>query len=91
MRFRIQPRFCVFLIAVMLIVFSVSIGLSFRDLRAGERRLEEVRDEYAALQGELDSLREQLEFAQTDDYVERVARDELGLMMSGEIRYVSSR
>ena len=91
MRLRIQPRFCIILIAVMLIVFSVSIGLSHRDLRAGEKRLAEAKAEYAQLQRELDSLREELEYTRTDDYVERIARDELGLMMPGEIRYVSSK
>jgi len=90
MRLRIQPRFCVLLIAVMLFVFSLSIGLSFRELRMGEERLAGVKAEYAALQRELDALRDELAYTQTDDYVERVARDELGLMMPGEIRYVSS-
>ena len=28
-------------------------------------------------------------FAQTDDYVIRVARDELGMIMPGEVRYVN--
>lgn len=91
MRLRIQPRFCVFLIAVMLIVFSVSIGLSIRELHVGEQRLDQVQAEYTALQYELDALRSELAYTQTDDYVERVARDELGMMMPGEIRYVSSR
>jgi cell division protein FtsB len=91
MRLRIHPRFCIILIAMMLVVFSVSIGLSFRDLHAGKQRLAEVRNEYSALQRELASLREELEYAQTDDYVEQVARKELGLMKPGEIRYVGAR
>ena len=90
MRLRIRPRFCVILIAVMLIVFSISIGLSFRELRLGRQRLAEVNADHAALQQQLGVLREELEYAQSDDYVERVARGELGLMMPGEIRYISS-
>jgi cell division protein FtsB len=38
---------------------------------------------------ELDQLREELAFAGTDEYVERVARNELEMVMPGEIRYVS--
>lgn len=91
MQLRIQPRFCLILIAVMLVVFTVSIGISFYDLRSGEKRLAAAEAEYSALLDELEVLREELAFAGTDEYVERVARDELGMMMPGEIRYVSSR
>lgn len=91
MRLRIQPRFCVILIAVMLIVFSLSLTLACRELRTGAAKLDQVRTEYAALQAELTELREELAYAQTDEYVERVARDELGLLRPGEIRYVSSK
>ncbi len=90
MQLRITPRFCLILIGMMLIVFSVSIGLSRRDLAKGADRLEEVYAEHAALSQQIDQLREDLAYAQTDDYVERVARDELGMMRPGEIRYVSS-
>ena len=34
-------------------------------------------------------LSDQLDFAQTDDYVIRTARDELGMIMPGEVRYVN--
>lgn len=90
MQLRITPRFCLILIGVMLIVFSASIGLSRRDLAKGAERLEAVYAEHAALEQQLDQLREDLAYAQTDDYIERVARDELGLMRPGEIRYVSN-
>lgn len=90
MRLRMQPRFCLILIAVMLIVFSISIGIAGHDLRVGSQRLAQVQAEYSALQQQLTALREELAYTQTDDYVERVARDELGLLMPGEIRYVSN-
>lgn len=91
MRLRIRPRFCLILIGVMLIVFSVSLGVSRRDLRAGAEKLAQVQAEHAALSEQLEALSEELAYAQTDEYVERVARDELGLMRPGEIRYVSSK
>lgn len=90
MRLKIHPRFCLILITVMIIVFGTSIAIARRDLRAGEARLAQVQDEHAALQEQLVLLREELAYSQTDEYVERVARDELGLLMPGEIRYVSS-
>lgn len=91
MQLHIKPRFCLILIAVMLVVFTVSIGISCHDLRAGAKRLAAVKTEYDAMLVQLDALREELAFAGTDEYVERVARDELNMLMPGEVRYVSSR
>lgn len=88
MHLHIKPRFCVFLIAVMLIVFSVSIGVSCVELRQGRQRLAKVEAEHDAMLVELANLREELAFTGTDAYVERVARDELEMVMPGEVRYV---
>ena len=89
MQLHVKPRFCLILIAVMLVVFTVSIGISCHDLRTGAKRMASVEAEYDAMLLELDQLREELAFAGTDEYVERVARNELEMVMPGEIRYVS--
>ena len=39
---------------------------------------------------EVQDLNDQLDYAQTDDYIIRAARDQLGLIMPREVRYVSS-
>jgi len=91
MQLHIKPRFCLILIAFMLIVFTVSIGISCHELRTGAERLAKVDAEYETMLLQLDALREELAFAGTDEYVERVARDELNMLMPGEVRYVSSR
>ena len=90
MHLRITPRFFLILICLMLIVFSVSICASRADLIRGAEKLEAVHAEHAQLEEQLLQLREELEYVQTDAYVERVARDELGMMRPGEIRSVSN-
>ena len=75
MRLRIRPRFCLIVIALMIAVFSVSLSFARRDLDAAARQLAELQREY--------------DYTKTDDYVIRVARDELGLIMPGEVRYIS--
>ena len=85
----IKPRFCLILIAVMLIIFSVSFGFAFRDLHVGREKLAQAEAAHAELEAELQQLRDTLAFTETDEYIERVARDELGLMMPGEIRYMA--
>lgn len=91
MQLRIKPRFCLILICTMLIVFAISIGISCRELRIGARQLAAAEAEYDAMLLELNALREELDFAGTDEYVQRVARDELNMLMPGEVRYVSGR
>ena len=90
MRLRIQPRFWLILIALMLIGFSVSFVFAHHSLTSGRRALAEATARRDALMEEVSELQGALAFAQTDEYVVRVARDELGMIMPGEIRYVSS-
>ena len=69
---------------------AASLHISQQSLSAGERELADANAERSALLDEVEALSAQLEFAQTDEYVVRVARDELGMLMPGEIRYVSA-
>ena len=89
MRRRVKPRFWVFMIAVTLLVFLASFAVMRVRFAQGARRLahaEAARDEVAI---QVNLLSDQLAFARTDDYVVRTARDELGMIMPGEVRYVN--
>ena len=88
-RRRVKPRFWGFMIAVTLIVFLASFTVMRIRYGYGARRLEQAIDERDALATEADVLKHRLEYAQTDDYVMRVARDELNMILPGEIRYVN--
>lgn len=89
MHLRIHPRFCLIIIGIMLVAFGVSLAFAQRDLNEVSLRLDEVTAQRTALAEELKELQDELNFAQTDDYVIRVARDELGMIMPGEIRYTT--
>ena len=89
MRRRVQPKFWIIVIAVMITAFATSFALAQHNLRQGAQELADAISQRQALQSEVDQLRASLDFAQTDEYVIRVARDELGMIMPGEIRYVS--
>lgn len=91
MRRRIHPKFWLFVIALMLLIFGVSYALASHSLREGETELARITSERDALIHEVHSLRTTLEFTQTDDYVMRVARSELGMLMPNEVRYVPGR
>lgn len=89
MRRRVKPRFWVFMIAITLIVFLASFAVMRIRYGYGAQRLAQAISERDALAAEADALGDQLEYAQTDEYVVRVARDELNMIMPGEIRYVN--
>ena len=77
------------MIVVTLFVFLASFTVMRIRYGYGAQRLAQAERERDALAAEADALNKQLEYAQTDEYVVRVARDELNMIMPGEIRYVS--
>ena len=89
MRRRVKPRFWGFMIAVTLIVFLASFAVMRIRYGYGAQRLEQIRSERDALAAQADALGKQLEYARTDEYVIRVARDELNMIMPDEVRYVN--
>ena len=52
-------------------------------------QLKQVQANRDALFLQVDELSDRLAYAQTDEYVMRVARDELGMILPGEVRYVN--
>lgn len=89
-RVSVKPRFWAFLIVFMLVCFATSGAVAqFHYQRAAER-VYALSSEKLALINQITRLNSRLDYVQTDDYVQRVARDELNMIMPGEIRYVSN-
>ena len=89
-RYRIAPRFYVILIALMLMIFGVSFGVSYGRLQDEIAQLDAAKAEHTALTAEIAELRQEYTDIQTDEYIERIAREELGILYPGEIRYVGN-
>ena len=89
-RISIQPRFWIFVIVVMLICFGTSYAVT--QMRYGQvtAHVNALSQEKVGLIDRISELSSQLSYVRTDDYVERVARDELNMIRPGEIRYVSN-
>ena len=89
-RISIQPRFWVFVIVVMLVCFSASYAVT--QLRYGQvtEHVNALTQEKVGLMDRITELSDQLSYVRTDEYVERIARDELNMIRPGEIRYVSN-
>jgi cell division protein FtsB len=90
-RWTIKPRF--------MLLMSLGVVVCFALIYAGGQRYARQQDEMIA-QLELErqqmidrnnELVRKIEFAKTDEYVERIAREELGLLKPGEVRYVTGQ
>ena len=86
---RTTPRFWLFMIVTTLIVFGVSFGVLQHRYSEGERQLARINDYRDELDLQVRDLNEELEYVQTDAYIIRAARDQLGLIMPSEVRYVN--
>lgn len=89
MRRRVKPRFWLFMIAATLLVFGASFAVMRIRYAQGEQRLAKAQADRSDMAVQVSLLTDQLDFAQTDDYIIRAARDELGMIMPGEVRYVN--
>lgn len=89
-RIRVRPRFFLLILAVMLICFSVSFVVAQSRYNQASRRVSALTQQRNELLSRQSELADQLAYVKTDDYVIRIARDELSLIMPGEYRYVAN-
>lgn len=83
-RWRVTPRFWVLAVAAFVVYMSVSYLLGFVQILRMQNEIERVRAEIEAVEAQNQQLREELAYLQSDEYIEKVAREELGLVMPGE-------
>ena len=89
-RLHVRPRFWLLLSLTAALVIAVSLLVAQGRMRAASAQVEALTQQRDQLVREIGALQEEIDFAQTDAYIERAARDELGLIMPGEVRYVNA-
>ena len=85
-----RPRFWLLLSLTAALVISVRLLVTHSRLDAASAQVSALTEQRDQLVREIGELQEEIDFVQTDAYVERAARDELGLIMPGEVRYVNA-
>lgn len=87
---RVKPRFWLILMALMLLVFF-GLTSSQDELIAQQAAvIEELNMTKDTMEVEIASAQRRLEFSKSDDYIERIARSQLGLVMPDEVLYVDT-
>jgi len=85
-RSRMAPIIAVLLLAAL--AFTVSGVFPFRQLFQQQRQVEETRERLQQLVDENDALASEIEALQTDEEIERLAREHYGLVRPGETAFV---
>ena len=86
----IRPRFWVLLLTTMALVLSGLYAAQQGYINRQNDTIAALQDEYAALKNASADLEEQINYTYTDEYIEREARDKLGLIHEGETLYKSN-
>ena len=76
-------------LAALLVVVVTAVGIfPFRQIIADRRSVTLAQEQLLALRAENEHLEGQVAVLQTDEEVERLAREQFGLVRPGEIAYV---
>lgn len=86
----VKPRFWVILMAALTMVFGCVYISQGQYIQRQEDRIAQLRQESAQLLYENQMLERKIAFSKTDEYVERVAHNQLGLLREDEIRFVAA-
>jgi len=85
----VKPRFWLLMMAVLaLVFFSVYVSQS-QYLASQAETIRELEQLKAQALDENAALERRIAFAKTSEYVERVAREQLGLLKKNEVRFVA--
>ena len=83
-----RRSFIVVLVAVLLCAsFAISLFTVIKEKNSIEKEINAVETELAQVNRENDSLRDKLNSDNKDEYVEEIARDQLGFVKPGERVY----
>jgi len=77
------------LVAVLLLGYlAISFGSQFSRLSSMQKNVSNIQQQVQELQQKNASLREELHMVQSDAYIQKTAREKLGLIKPGETRVV---
>jgi cell division protein FtsB len=78
------------LIGVVVLFLAVTVSFILRqvEVNVANKKLAALEAEIARYQAHNITLEQQIELLRNDEYIERIARDKLGLVKNGEVQYM---
>jgi len=83
-RWRVTPRFWLLVALAFFLYIAASYAAGFAEIWRLKGEIRKVQEEIAAAEAQNEALRRELEYLQSDEYIEKAAREELGLVRPGE-------
>mgnify|MGYP001043620807 CR=1 FL=1 len=90
-RWKATPRIFLFLLGVIGLRMLGGFVVRHMDIIMLQNKITRVQREINAFEQRHEVIREQIEYMQGDEYVEKAARDKLGLVMPGDVVYKPTR
>lgn len=82
-------RWGLFALVVLLVVgYGATYLQQQKSINGAQARIDELEGTLEAMRLTASALESDLEFSKTDAYIERIAREELGYVLDGEIKFV---
>lgn len=75
----------ILLLIIVIVIFSFRLFINMRKVNEMEDRLDRISQEYQEKIEQNQKLKEEIERVKSPAYIEKVAREELGLVKPGEI------
>ncbi len=85
----IKKRLFIIIGAVFFLVVVINFYQGFYTLREKNAEIERLEEDISQLQGETKEVEKKLEYLESEEYVERMARKQLGLVKEGERLYIN--
>ncbi len=92
-RSRKNRRMILILIIFVGLLMCITVAAGHRQqvkLRAGEERIRSLQQEMEQEQARTEEIRELKEYVQSDEYIEQIAKDKLGLISDDDIIFKES-
>jgi len=78
----------IYLLIIVIIVFAFKLVTNMRKVNKMENELNNLQQQVQEEMERNEELKEEIERVKSHDYIEKVARDELGLVKPGEILFI---
>jgi len=90
-KYVLKPRVKVFILFLIIGYFSVVFFKQELKIREQYDRADELRQQIAEVQEKNKELERLIQYTQSDEYIEKVARERLGWVKQGEIKFVEKK
>ncbi|MGI6113255.1 MAG: FtsB family cell division protein [Mahellales bacterium] len=87
-RYRMKPRLKVFILLMIVLAVASTLITQELELNRLNKDKAEIISKINDLKDDNEYIQQQIDAADTDEFVENVAREKLGMVKQGEIKYM---